>query len=254
MKNLFESKFSIIISPLILILFWEFLARGEFLDKFLFPGPLQTLREMLRLISSGLIIPDIFATLQRVASSFLIAAIVGYPFGMLIGSSKIIYRQTEKIIDFFRSFPATALFPISMLVFGVNDTSKISVAAFSSALIIIFYTAHGVRNMNRSRILAAKIMGANQWQIFSKIIFWEIFPHVIVALRQSLSLSLMVIIVMEMFIGTSNGLGKRLVDFQIVYNINGMYAILFCIGMIGYFLNKIFSYFESSVIHWNNKM
>jgi NitT/TauT family transport system permease protein len=100
-------------------------------------------------------------------------------------------------------------------------------------------------------MLAAKIMGANKWQIFHKIIFWESLPHTIVSFRYAISLSLVVIIVTEMFIGTNSGIGKKIIDFQFIYDIKGVYVMIFLTGIIGYFLNKGISILESHVIHWS---
>jgi len=96
----------------------------------------------------------------------VIALIPGLPLGLFLGRSEKTYQSFEFIIDFFRSTPATALFPLFLLIFGIGDESKIALAAFTAMLIIIFNTAHGVMNASKSRVLAAKVMGATKIQIF----------------------------------------------------------------------------------------
>ena len=120
-------------------------------------------------------------------------------------------------------------------------------------LIIIFNTAHGVMNVKNSRVLAAKIMGATKSQIFKWILFWESLPQTFIGLRSAISLSLVVIIVTEMFIGTTSGLGRRIIDSQITYEIPTMYAVILLTGIIGYLLNLVFLLIEKRLIHWMGK-
>jgi NitT/TauT family transport system permease protein len=61
------------------------------------------------------------------------------------------------------------------------------------------------------------------------------------------------IIITEMFIGTSFGLGKRIIDAQYIYNIREMYAVIFISGIIGYLLNAAIASLEKRLIHWAGK-
>ena len=59
------------------------------------------------------------------------------PLGVVLGSSERLYRSLEFVIDFFRSTPASAMFPLFLVLFGVGDETKISVAAFGAVLVIL---------------------------------------------------------------------------------------------------------------------
>jgi len=243
----------IFIGPIALIASWFIVSRLYFIDPFFLPGPFITLHELFLLIGSGSIINDLSATMGRVLVSFILAVLIGLPTGLFLGSTEKIYRSFEFVIDFFRSIPATALFPPFLLLFGISDTSKIAVAVFTSALIIIFNTAHGVMHSSKSRILAAKIMGASRTQIFRFILLWESLPQTFVGLRSAASLTLVVIIVTEMFIGTSVGLGRRIIDAQITYEIQTMYAVIILTGSVGYMFNQLFVILEKKVLHWTKR-
>jgi len=242
-----------IIGPILLILVWAVASQLQLVDKFFLPDPFTVIKKLIELIGSGAILGDLFSTLGRVILSFIIALVVGLPLGLFLGRSEKIYRSVEFIIDFFRSTPATALFPLFLLVFGITDKSKIAVAAFASMLIIIFNTAYGVMHAKKSRVLAAQIMGATKAQIFRWILFWESLPQTFIGLRSAISLSLVVIIVTEMFIGTTSGLGRKIIDSQITYEISTMYAVILLTGILGYLLNLLFLAVEKKVLHWSGK-
>src|SRR5205814_3416310 len=128
------------------------------------------------------------------------------------------------LVDFFRSTPATAMFPLFLLIFGLGDLAKVAVAAFAAFLIIFFNTAYGVMNARQTRLLAAKVMGASRTRIFRDVLFFETLPQTFVGLRTAISLALVVIIVAEMFIGSDNGLGHRIIDMQVIFDLKQMYA------------------------------
>jgi len=239
--------------PIILFALWFTVSLSGIVSSFFLPDPISTMRILTGLIAGGIIIPDTFATLGRVAIAFLVSLIIGLPAGLVLGSSSKIYESLEFVIDFFRSIPATAMFPLFLLLFGINDNSKIAVAAFASVLIVIFNTAYGVRHSKKSRAFAAKLMGASRIQIFRMVYFWESLPQTFVGIRTAVSLSLVIIIVTEMFIGTTTGLGRLIIDFQYTYNIPAMYAIILLTGAIGYLINLIFILAERKFVHWTGK-
>lgn len=246
-------KIRFFIGPAILLIVWGLASGLKWSNPFLLPGPISTLQALGRLLIHGAILPDLWATLWRVFLSFIISIVIGLPLGILLGKSENVYRSVEFIVDFFRSTPASALFPLFLLIFGISDKSKIAVAAFASCIIIIFNTAYGVIHAKKSRILAAQIMGASKMQIFRSILVWESLPQIAVGLRSAVSLSLIIIVLTEMFVGSASGLGRRLIDFQITYDIKAMYATILLTGMVGYFSNLIFLLFEKKFLFWTGR-
>jgi len=246
-------KVAAIVGPIALILLWAIVNQLQIIDPFFLPGPIETLYELLTLLGTGALAQDLFATLLRTLYAFVIAVVIGVPLGLVLGKAEKVYRSLEFIIDFFRSTPATALFPLFLLIFGVGDTAKVAVAAFAATLIIVFNVAYGVIHSKKPRILAAKLMGASRWQIFKWIVFWESLPQTVVGLRNAVSLALVIIIVTEMFIGTDVGLGRRIIDSQIVFNVKAMYASIIVAGFLGYILNAMLLFLERRFVHWGAK-
>jgi NitT/TauT family transport system permease protein len=190
---------------------------------------------------------------MRTFQAFLIAAVLGVPLGVGLGSSEPVYRSFEFLIDFFRSTPASALIPMFILFFGIGEFNKVAIASFSALLVILFNSAYGVMNAKKSRILAAKVMGANRFNIFKDVLFWESLPQSFIGLRSGISIALVIVIVAEMFIGTEQGLGKRIIDAQQVLNVKDMYASILITGILGYALNVLFLLIEKRFIHWSGK-
>ena len=248
-----SGKKNLLVGPVLLLLLWLLVSGFRIIDPFFLPGPIDVGIELFRLFESGSILPDAAFTLGRVLLSLAIALVFGLPLGLLLGSNKKAYKRFEFAIDFFRSIPPLALFPLFMLVFGVGDESKITVAAFSAALVVLFNTAYGVMNSKKARALAAKLMGATKMQIFSHISFWDSLPQTFVGIRMAVAYCMIIVIASEMFAGTYLGLGRRIIDAQLVYIVKEMYAVIFLTGLIGYLLNAIVIVAEKRLIHWAGK-
>lgn len=239
--------------PFLLFALWWLAWSLQLVDKNLLPGPVETIADTARNIVAGDLLIDLWRTLVRVAYAFGFAALVGVPVGIALGANREVYRSIEFVIDFFRSTPATAMFPLFLLLFGLGDFSKIAVAAFAAWLVVVFNAAYGVMNARPTRILAAKSMGASRLRIFRDVIFFETLPQTFIGLRTAVSLALVVIIVAEMFIGAVDGLGHRIIDAQISYQLTDMYGSILVAGALGYGLNLLFLILEDMSVHWSGR-
>jgi ABC-type nitrate/sulfonate/bicarbonate transport system permease component len=236
--------------PLLLIAIWWLFAETGLLNTKLVPAPGPTLSATWEAIVHGTMAHDLLQTLVRVVYAFAFAAGIGVPLGILIGANERVYRSIEFLIDFFRSTPSTAMFPLFMLIFGLGEEGKIGLAAFAAFLIIVFNVAYGVLNARKTRILAARSMGASSLRIFSDIIFLETLPQTFVGLRAGVSIALVVVVVAEMFIGGVDGIGHRIIEDQYGYNLKDMYGSLLLSGAFGYGLNYLFLLVERYFVHW----
>lgn len=239
----------------VIVLFglWWLISVSGWVNPVLLPTPWKTIGTLFQAMLTGTMAIDFGATVLRTFGAFLMAAIVGVPLGVALGSSEKLYRSVEFLIDFFRSTPASALIPMFILFFGVSDLSKVIIAAFSAMLLIVFNSAYGVIHAKQSRILAARVMGANPWQVFKDVLLMESLPQTFIGLRSGISIALVIVIVAEMFIGTEQGLGKRIIDAQQVLNVQDMYASILVTGLLGYCLNVLFLLIDKRIIHWSGK-
>jgi sulfonate transport system permease protein len=241
------------LGPIALFIGWDIVFRLRLISPVLLPSPEATLAALAAGMAGGPLATDFFHTVLRTLESFIIAAVIGVPLGILFGSNERMYRSVEFLIDFFRSTPSSALIPLFLLIFGVTDVNKVAIAAFAAVLLILFNSAYGVMNARKQRVMAAKVMGASRWRIFRDVLVWESLPSTFVGLRTGVSMALVIVVVAEMFIGSENGLGHRIIDAQQVLNVRSMYAAILAAGTLGYLLNVLFLVIEKSVVHWSGR-
>jgi sulfonate transport system permease protein len=192
---------------------WYFAVWKQIVDPVLLPSPTTTFWALWKGMNGELGF-DFIKTVYRTTMSIVIAAVIAIPLGIVLGSSERLYRSLEFVIDFFRSTPASAMFPLFLVLFGVGDKTKISVAAFGAMLVILFNVAYGVMNARKTRLLAAKVMGASRLRVLSDVMLLESLPQTFVGLRNGVSLALVIVVVAEMFIGSQDGLGHSVFEAQ----------------------------------------
>jgi sulfonate transport system permease protein len=236
-----------------LVAIWSLATWRQWVDPVLLPSPIETFTALWKGMDGGTLGFDFVKTVYRTAASTAIAAVIAIPLGIVLGSSEKLYRSLEFVIDFFRSTPASAMFPLFLVLFGVGDETKISVAAFGAILVILFNVAYGVMNARKTRLLAAKVMGASRLRVLFDVMLLESLPQTFVGLRNGVSLALVIIVVAEMFIGSQDGLGHSVFDAQQLFDMPRMYAAIFAAGVLGYGLNLLFLVVERRFVHWSGK-
>jgi ABC-type nitrate/sulfonate/bicarbonate transport system permease component len=236
-----------------LIIVWYLAVWARVVDPVLLPSPVDTFRAMWTGMAGGKLGSDFLHTVERTILATIIGAVIAIPLGIFLGSSEKLYRSVEFVVDFFRSTPASAMFPLFLVLFGVGDKTKISVAAFGAALVILFNVAYGVMNARKTRLLAAKVMGASRLRVLMDVMLLESLPQTFVGLRNGVSLALVIVVVAEMFIGSTDGLGNRVFEAQQLFAMPDMYAAIFAAGALGYGLNLLFLVIERRFVHWSGK-
>ncbi len=242
-----------IAGALILLVVWQALSGFGLLNAALFPAPSEVIVSLAQLCGPRSIGADLLATINRLVLSMLWAACIAIPAGLVMGAVERIEEYCGGIVDFFRSLPATAMFPVFMLFFGLGETAKIGVTAFSAGLVLLVGTAHGVRQIRPLRREAAEACGARNGRLFFHVILPAAAPEISIALRTAVSIALIIVIVTEMFAGTSSGLGWRIYAARESFRVPELYALLVITGSIGAAISGILKHLESRFIHWSGQ-
>lgn len=190
-------------------------------------------------------------TSLRTLLGLLIGGFFGIVVGILLGLNKNICKLFEFQIDFLRSIPAVAWLPAVIVIFGIGDISKIAISITSVFALVAFSTMQGVMQISRKRSAMIKLLPEFQAKDQCKIICFEILPQIFTGLRLALSISFVVSVVSEMFIGNTDGLGKIITDSQQVFDLPKMYAAILLSGLTGYLLNQGMKKISEYFVFWN---
>ncbi len=248
-----KTKFYSFIGLILVLAIWSFVSYAKLIHPLLFPSPTDTFISLIGYLGSGTFLIDLWSTLFRTVTGFIIAAFIGVVLGLIMGSVRIVYQSLEFLVDFIRSIPVSAILPVFIVFFGITDISKIAMIVWGASLIVAVNTMYGVRNCNQTRLKVAKTLGASRIQTFIKFIIPDALHHIYAGFRVAVSISLIVVIVAEMFTGTKAGIGMRIYNNSLLFRTDNMFACVIIAGMLGYFLNKLFIFMEGKLLHWSGK-
>ncbi|MFH1848755.1 MAG: ABC transporter permease [archaeon] len=248
-----KKRINILLSFLVVFAFLYLIKMALDIDDLVFPYPHEVLINLFRIILTRQAIFDILSSLLRIVMGLGLSILFSFPIGLFFGMNEKVYSFLEPAMDFLRSLPAIALIPLFIVFFGVGELLKIAIIFFGVSIILIINLVYGVRSVKESRIVAARMFRANNWQILLKIIIPESMPYLFLGLRISFSLSLIFVLVAEMMTGATYGIGTRIVDYQLRFDYLGMYTMIIISGIIGSSINFLVSRFEGKVVFWRRK-
>lgn len=235
------------------LLAWKLVSLSGIFDSFLFPDPVSVLYRLCELFFRFEILHDLSNTLLKIAVAFLAGSLAGVGAGIIVSKWDYVYKSVSPYIDFFRSIPATALFPLFLLIFGIGDATSTALAIWICALYLSLHVSKGLRSTSETSLMIAKSLKKSEMEILTSIRFKEALPMIFVGFRTAVSLTVVVVIVTEMFVGTTAGLGKAIIDAAYTYDIPKLYAVVFMVGIIGYLLNCLVAAAEKRLVHWQGK-
>jgi sulfonate transport system permease protein len=228
---------------------WALITTTGFVDPLFLSSPSQTLDALIKGFGSGELLYGLGATLLRSLAGFLIAVLLGIPFGLLLGGVARADQMVGNLIDGLRSMPATALFPAFLLLFGIGDKAKIAVVTFVCVWGMVIFTASGAKNSGTTRRFLLRLHKVSLRQRFIDGLLLPAIPSVVGGMRATLSLALVITIGIEMIIGTRVGLGQTIYVAQVTYQIPLMYAAILVAAAAGIAMNILFRV-GAKLVHW----
>lgn len=220
-------------------------------DELVLPSPAAVLVSGALLAIDGTLLADLMASGWRVICAVAVAITVGVPTGLLLGYRDDIYRYIEGPVHALRSVPATALFPVLLLVVGIGEVSIVAVATYPSSLVILINTVTGAALANRHRVYQGELLELRPIRMIADVMFYEALPSILSGVRIAVSYALVLVIGIEMFIGLAEqGLGRKIFQFQATYQIPETYAVILVTAMCGIALNASVGRAERVLLRW----
>ena len=190
---------------------------------------------------------QIVASLKRVFAGFVLAILVGVPFGLLLGMSKNAQYAFDPFIQIFKPISPLAWLPLLLYIFQDINMTAISTIFITSIWPIIINTALGVKNVNEDYMNVAKVLQFTPMEKVFKIILPVAVPFIFTGMRLSLGIAWLVIVAAEMLTG-GIGIGFWIWDEYNNLNYYNIIIGIIIVGIIGYILDflmgKIADYFD----------
>ncbi len=260
-------------APALLAVIWTILAH-QIGNQVILPG-IDQVGELLRhptedLISMGSLATNVLVSFVRVIMGYAVAALVAIPLGVVMGYYGFIFKFFNGFLNLFRPIPPLAWVPLVMAWFGISSLATLSGVEtgltfiyldnikFSMLFIIFigaFYpiltsTIHGVRSVNATLIDSARVLGANESQIFRKVLLPAAMPSIITGMRIGLGIAWMCLVSAEMLPGSLSGIGYMITHAFTLASTDIVIAGMISIGIVGASMDMVFRHIEQKNFSW----
>lgn len=255
-KKLIKSpeKFIKIATPLVMILLWWLLSMA--VGEKYFASPKEVIKTFGVLMTDGYVgtnlVTHMIASLLRTITGYLLAVALAIPIGLWMGMNKYVSACLTPIFAIIRPIPAIAFLPLFIMWFGIGEPARISLIFMSAFLYIVLNTYGGVKTVPNGLIQTAQNLGANRFQLFSKVIFPATLPPIMTGLKTGLAVSWSIVVAAEL-LASQEGLGYMIMDAATFFRMPVVYVGIILIGLIGLILENIVAVIEKKSCHWAGK-
>ena len=152
---------------------WQVLVTTGKLDKFFFSRPSDIAARIATWLQTGSIWPHLFVTLEEAALAFVLGAGAGILCGFALARSPRLGALADPFIKMLNALPRVVLAPIFLLWFGLGIWSKVALGVTVVFFIVFFNTHQGVRDVDKSVVDNARMLGASEWQLTRHVLIPE---------------------------------------------------------------------------------
>ncbi|MGC1512931.1 MAG: nitrate ABC transporter permease [Acidimicrobiales bacterium] len=182
---------------------------------------------------------QLLISLQRVFTGFAIAAMIGVPLGLMMGSSRRMWKAANPIVQFLRPVSPLAWFPIWLVAFKDGGKASVFVIFITALWPTVLNTAAGAAGIPSDQRDVARVFRFGRPAYFRHVLLPNALPSIVTGLRLSMGIAWMVIVAVEMLAGGA-GIGFFVWDSYNASNMPAVIASLLIIGAVGFALDAVF--------------
>ncbi|WP_433440395.1 ABC transporter permease [Nonomuraea sp. CA-141351] len=216
------------------------------------PTPLQVAAKAGELIADGTLLEDALASLRRVLLGFLLGTLLAVPVGFLMGWYATARGLLEPYVQFFRTIPPLAIIPLAIVLLGIGEVPKVFVIFLAAFLSSVVATFQGVVDVDKTLINAARVLGASDRTIFLKVVVPASTPFILVGMRVGLGSAWGTLVAAEL-IAAQEGLGFRMQQAQLYYDLSTIFVGLITIGVLGLLMDRLLLLAERHLTDWQER-
>jgi NitT/TauT family transport system permease protein len=231
---------------------WQ-LAGTYWIDPFFFSKPSAIWDRLVQWFTEGTAFGSIWlqveATLTAATLGFLIGSVAGIVLGVLLGRSRFLSDVCAPFIKAANAIPRIVLASLFVIWFGLGISSKVATAVVLVFFAVFFNAFQGAREVDRTVIDNARILGARRRQVMTSIVLPSAASWIIASLHTAFGFALIGAVVGE-YTGADKGLGLLINNAQGTFDAAGIYAGMIIITVIALIAEWLISRLERRLLSW----
>jgi NitT/TauT family transport system permease protein len=228
---------------------WSILTYGGFVDPLFLPSPGRVFQAGVDLFVDLGFTTDILNSVYRVMFGFILAALIGVPLGLFMGTFKAAEAFTEPVVGFIRYMPASAFIPLFILWLGIGDIEKIAIIFVGSFFQLVLMVAVVAKNIQKDLLETAYTLGAKRFQVIWKVLLPASLPGIVDTLRIIVGWAWTYIIVAEL-VASASGIGYMIISSQRMLRTGNIIFGILTIGILGLITDYFSKWLYNRLFPW----
>jgi ABC-type nitrate/sulfonate/bicarbonate transport system permease component len=196
---------------------------------------------------------DIVPSLSRLLAGLLLATVVGIAGGLALGRLAMVSTALNPSLQFLRSIPGTSLVPISVLLMGIGDISKIAVISVVCLFPVLLNAADAARGVDPLLEEVARSYRLTRRQWLLDVLLPASAPQIFAGIRTALGIAFIMMVVTEL-VAATNGIGYVTGTARNTFDVPQMWAGMLLLGLLGVGINGVFVAMQGRLLRWHTAM
>ena len=171
------------------------------------PAPTEVLKAWALVIGDLGYWSSWYMSFARVLGGFVMAMIIGIPFGLLLAVSRTAFGIGFPVFEVLRPIPPLAWVPASIIFWPTQEMSITFVTFLGAFYTIVINVLGGARSIDVRYYQAAQSMGSSNWDIFRRIVLPGTLPSILVGSAVGMGITWEVVVAAEMISGGGSQVG-----------------------------------------------
>jgi NitT/TauT family transport system permease protein len=232
---------------------WQILSSKKIIDPFFFSSPFAIVEHIwtwaIDGTTAGPLYKQFLVTFEETILSFVLGGIAGIIFGYALGVNDLLSVILGPYIKMINAIPRVVLVPIFILWFGLGMPSKVASGLVLTFFIVFFNAFQGVREVDKSLVNNARLLGASKAQLARHVIIPSALTWILSSLHSSFGFALIGAVVGE-FVGSTEGLGYLIAQAQGAFDTTGVFAGMVILSVTALVADWGVSKLEKRFIAW----
>ncbi|MFV0374651.1 ABC transporter permease [Microbacterium sp.] len=231
------------------IIAWELVARTGLLPPALLPPFSEVVVALIELLGQGTFWVAVGQTVGGAMLGLAISAVIAIPIGLFAGLFPFVERSTRMLVDLGRSFPAIALLPVIILIYGTTTTTKVIAVVLACSFPLIVQALYGARGIDHQIVETSQAYRIKLPLYFIRVALPTATPSIMTGLRLAATMAVLVSIGSEV-VGGLPGIGFGLSTAQVDGATPTAFAYFLVAGTLGYIVTRLAELLEAHFLRW----
>ena len=224
-----------------LLLIWQAATASGRWSPVLLPSPWLVAEYLWDALRDGSLLEATAVTMKRLLVGYFIGVAIGLPLGLITSTSRYFEDTIGALALGLQTLPSVCWVPLALLWFGQTEMAMLFIVVMGTVWSVVIATSAGARNIPPIYARAARTMGSEGFDKWTRVILPAALPYVVSGMKQGWAFAWRSLMAAEIFVTilTGFGLGQVLQYGRELSSMDQVIGVMLVIVLIGLIADKV---------------